>query len=76
LIKTSLYTTLFLNKFTFFLRKYNIFPNIKWRFNQGKSNNLLFYKDQSKKVIYDGKQELDVADMGYVNFRNMEDTAE
>jgi len=95
---------------------------IKGRFNQGKSNNLLFYKDQSKnevdivqefahqykafeiksatayhsdftgslkylkkilgenlistKVIYDGKQDLDVVDMGYVNFRNLKDIAE
>jgi predicted AAA+ superfamily ATPase len=95
---------------------------VKGRFNQGKSNNLLFYKDQSKneidivqefahqykayevksatayhsdfagslkylkkildenlistKVIYDGKQELDINDMGYVNFRNMKDTTE
>jgi hypothetical protein len=91
---------------------------IKARFNQGKNDNLLYYKDKSQqeidivqefahqykayevksatayhsdftknlkylkeilgenlistKVIYDGKQELDIADMGYVNFRNYE----
>jgi predicted AAA+ superfamily ATPase len=95
---------------------------IKERFNKGKNDNLLYYKDKSQreidvvqefahqykayeiksatayhsdckknleylkeilgedlvsaKVIYDGNQELDIADMGYVNFRNMQDTAE
>ena len=90
---------------------------IKERFNKGKGDNLMYYKDKSQreidiiqefahqykafevksstayhsdfaknlkylkgilgediisaKVIYDGTQDLDIADMGYVNFRNV-----
>ena len=95
---------------------------LKGRFNQGKSDNLLYYRDKSQrevdivqefahqykayeiksstayhsdftknlkylkkilgenlisaKVIYDGAQELDIADMGYINFRNIKEAAQ